>query len=241
MRMLVPNPRVSVPVAVGLSVWIGRRMVVLVMDIMDMAMLVLERFVQVLVVMRLGEVQIDTNPHEKCGADQGKSWRLAEQRQRKGCADKWSRREVGASARRSQVAEAEHKHYQTDAIAEKPDCRGGCNRCRSRQWRAMTERHREIYCAGGQSLDHGNLQRIGRAEPAGEIVVDAPRYAGEDDQHAAQLSRGPAPAPGQESKTAPARIAMAPTNILRSTFSRKTSQAIAIVARPSMLSRSRLA
>ena len=64
MRMLVPNPRVSVPVAVGLSVWIGRRMVVLVMDIMDMAMLVLERFVQVLVVMRLGEVQIDADPHQ---------------------------------------------------------------------------------------------------------------------------------------------------------------------------------
>ena len=149
MRMLVPNPRVSVPVAVGLSVWIGRRMVVLVVHIVDVTMLVLDRLMQVLVVMRLGEVQIDTNPHEKCGADQGKSWRLAEQRQRKGCADKWSRREVGASARRSQVAEAKHKHHQTDAIPDESHRRGGGKRCCSRQWRAMTERHREIHCACG--------------------------------------------------------------------------------------------
>ena len=132
MRMLVPNPGVPVPVAVGLPARVGWRMVVLVMDIVDVSMLVREKLMQVLVVMRLGEVQIDANPHEQCGADQSKSWRLAEQRQRKGCADEWSRREVGASARRSQMAEAEHKQHQTDAIAEKPDHRGGGERCKSR-------------------------------------------------------------------------------------------------------------
>ena len=73
MRMLVPNPQVAVPVAVGLFARIGRLMVVLVMDIVDVAMLVLERLMQVLVVMRLGKVQIDANPHEQCGADQSKS------------------------------------------------------------------------------------------------------------------------------------------------------------------------
>src|SRR6516165_9095421 len=132
MRMLVPNPQVPVPVAVRLSAWIGVSMVVLVMDIVDVAMLVLERLVQVLVVMRLGEVQIDANPHEQCRADQSKSWHLAEQRERKGCADERSRREVGASARRSQVAEAEHKQRQTDAIAEKHEHRGGGERGKAR-------------------------------------------------------------------------------------------------------------
>ena len=62
------------------------------------------------------------------------------------------------------------------------------------------------------------------------------------DDHAGplpQLSCGPVPtAPGQESRTAPARIAIAPKKMRRSTFSRKTTQAIAIVARPSLLSRS---
>lgn len=51
-----------------------------------------------------------------------------------------------------------------------------------------------------------------------------------------QLSRESASAAGQERRIAPARIAIAPAKMRRSTFSRKTSQAIAIVARPSVLS-----
>ena len=69
MRMLVPNPQVPMPVAMGLSARIGRRMIVLVMDIVHVAMLVFERLMRVLVVMRLGEVQIDANPHQQCSAD----------------------------------------------------------------------------------------------------------------------------------------------------------------------------
>ena len=52
-----------------------------------------------------------------------------------------------------------------------------------------------------------------------------------------QLSRGPAAASGQESRSAPARIAIAPKKMRRSTFSRNTTYAIAIVARPSVLSK----
>ena len=111
MRMLVQDPRVKVPVAMGLSARIGRSMVVLMMDIVDVAMLVIERLMRMLVVMRLSKVQIDADPHEQCRADKSKSWRLTIQWQRTGCADEWSRREVGASARRSQVAEAEHKQH----------------------------------------------------------------------------------------------------------------------------------
>ena len=51
-----------------------------------------------------------------------------------------------------------------------------------------------------------------------------------------QLSRESASAAGQERRITPARIAIAPAKMRRSTFSRKTSQAIAIVARPSVLS-----
>ncbi|MBO0736706.1 MAG: hypothetical protein J2P48_09075 [Alphaproteobacteria bacterium] len=55
MRMLVHNPRVPMPVAMGLSSWIGCRMVVLVnMSFRSRCSLQLERLVQVLVVMRLG-------------------------------------------------------------------------------------------------------------------------------------------------------------------------------------------
>ena len=49
--MLVQDPRVPVPVAMGLPARIGRRVVVLVMDIVDVSLLVLERLMQVLLVM----------------------------------------------------------------------------------------------------------------------------------------------------------------------------------------------
>src|SRR3546814_3316997 len=57
-------------------------------------------------------------------------------------------------------------------------------------------------------------------------------------RHAPAIAKIPAPPPfgpppRQDNKSAPPRIAAAPTNSRLSTFSRKTSQAIASVARPS--------
>jgi len=62
MQMLMPNPRVPVPVAMRLSGRIGRCMVVPVMDIVHMAMFMSERLMQVLEVVHLGEVQMDATP-----------------------------------------------------------------------------------------------------------------------------------------------------------------------------------
>jgi len=109
MRMLVQNLRVLVPVAMGLSVRIIRHVIVLVMDVMHVPMLVLERLVKVLVLVRLGKMQIDTNPHKQSSADQRWSWHFAKQRERKDAADKRSRRKIGTCARGSQVAKTEHK------------------------------------------------------------------------------------------------------------------------------------
>jgi len=61
--MLVQDPRVPVPVAMGLSTRIGLRMVVLVMDVVHVAMLMREGLMQVLVIMGLDEVQVDTDAH----------------------------------------------------------------------------------------------------------------------------------------------------------------------------------
>ena len=109
MRMLVQNLRVPVPVAMGLSVRIIRHVIVLVMDVMHVPMLVLERLVKVLVLVRLGKMQIDANPHKQSSADQRWSRHFAKQRERKDGADKRSRRKIGACARGSQVAKPEHK------------------------------------------------------------------------------------------------------------------------------------
>ena len=64
-RMLVQNPRVPVPVAMRLTRRRVRRVFMLVMDVVRVAMFMLERFMQMLVVVRLGEVQIDANAHQQ--------------------------------------------------------------------------------------------------------------------------------------------------------------------------------
>ena len=76
-RMLVQKPRVSVPVAMRLARRRVRRMLMLVMDVMHVAMFMLKRLMQMFMVVRLGEVQIDADAHQQRCADQSKSRRLA--------------------------------------------------------------------------------------------------------------------------------------------------------------------
>jgi len=113
-RMLVQKPRVPVPVAMRLTRRRVRSVFMLVMDVVHVAMFMLERLMQMLVVVRLGEVQINTNAHQQRRAHQSKGRCLAKQRQRKGCTDKGSCREVGASTRGSQVPKTQHKKHQAD-------------------------------------------------------------------------------------------------------------------------------
>jgi hypothetical protein len=99
MRMLVQKPRVPVPVAMRLPGRISRRVLMQVTDIVHVAMLMLEGLMQMLVIVSLGEVQIDADPHQHGGGHQSKGRCLAKQRERKGCADKGSGREVSSSWR----------------------------------------------------------------------------------------------------------------------------------------------
>ena len=63
-RMLVQKPRVPVPVAMRLTRRRVRRVLMFVMDVVHVSMFMLERFMQMLVVVRLGEVEIDADPHQ---------------------------------------------------------------------------------------------------------------------------------------------------------------------------------
>src|SRR5205823_1010020 len=130
-----------------------------------------------------------------------------------------------------------HKEHQAHAVAEKAD--RGCGRkgCDLGQRRAATECQRKVDRTRRQSLDHRNLQRVGRTELARKIVVDTHIMQARTISTLPQLSCGLVlPPSGQESSIAPKRIAIAPRKMRRSTFSRKISQAIAIVASPSVLS-----
>jgi hypothetical protein len=63
---------VPVRVAMRLAGRIARRMLVLVVGVMHVPVLMLDRLMQVLVFMRLGQVQIDTDAHEQRRSDEGK-------------------------------------------------------------------------------------------------------------------------------------------------------------------------
>jgi hypothetical protein len=68
MRMLVQDSRVLMPVTMRLSHRIGQCVLVLVVDVVHVPVLMLEGLMQVLVIMGLGEVQIDADPHQHgCG------------------------------------------------------------------------------------------------------------------------------------------------------------------------------
>ena len=81
-RMLVQHLWMPVPVAMRLARRRVRRVLMLVMEVMNVAMFMLERIMQMPVIVRLGEVQIDANAHQHRRAHQSKGRCLAKQRER---------------------------------------------------------------------------------------------------------------------------------------------------------------
>src|SRR5260370_18751264 len=85
------------------------------------------------------------------------------------------------------MTQAQHKEHEAHAVTEETNCGPGGKRGDTWQRSAASERQRKIDRTGRQALEHRDLQRVGRTELAGKIVVDAPRDAGKDDQHTAPV------------------------------------------------------
>ena len=103
MRVLVHERQVPVTVRVRLARRIARLVRVPVMRVVDMAVLVLERLVRVLVLMPLGEMEVKTDRHQHPGDDERRvtgspSIAIASTR-----ADERRGREIGAGARRAEM------------------------------------------------------------------------------------------------------------------------------------------
>src|SRR5215467_6009869 len=102
MRVLVDETAMLVRMAVRFAVWIGRPMRVPMMLVVNMPVLVKERFVHMLVLVFFGKMQIHARRHEPRSADQGPCDRLAEQRNRDRSANKGSCRKIGSGASRTE-------------------------------------------------------------------------------------------------------------------------------------------
>ena len=83
------------------------------------------------------------------------------------------------------MPKTQHKEHQADPVTKKADPGRDDERYEARQRRTASERQREIDGTARQTFDHRDLQRIGGAKLAGEVVIDTPGDASEDDQYAA--------------------------------------------------------
>src|SRR5438046_1174849 len=109
MRVLVDERQVAMPMRVRLALRVARSMPVLVVRVMGMAVLVLERLVPMLVLMRLGEVEIEADRHQQPGEEQPAGHGLAEQGDRDEGANERRRREIGAGAGGAEMPQTEHE------------------------------------------------------------------------------------------------------------------------------------
>ena len=135
-RMPVHHRRVPVPVAVRLAgrcTWIVSMLVV---GVVAVAVLVLQRFMGVLVLMPLGEMQPEAERHKEARDHEVGRNGLAEQGDGEDRAHERRQREIGAGPRRAEMAQREHEQGEADAIAEEADHRG-----RERQVRAILGIH----------------------------------------------------------------------------------------------------
>src|SRR6516164_2791803 len=185
MRVLVDEKAMLMRMAVRFAVRIGRRMRVPMMRVVDMPVLMKERFVHMLVLVFFGKMQIHTRGHERGSRDQGPCDGLAEQRNRYRGTDKGSGREIRSGAGRTKVAQSQYEEHEANAVTEETDDSGCGKGPLFGKLRAMGKAQRSIADPGSNTLDHGDLDRIGSAELSGQVVIDAPADAGRDDQRTA--------------------------------------------------------
>ncbi len=90
------------------------------MCVVDMDILMLQRLVQVVMLMVLSEVQPQSDRHQDAGYPQLQGGRLAKDDEGQQCADERRQREVGAGTSGARMAQAEHEHHMAYADAEEP-------------------------------------------------------------------------------------------------------------------------
>ncbi len=96
MCMTVDHGSVPMAMAVRFARRKAWRMVMLVMTVVDVAMVMLERFMRMLMAVRFGQVQPESDRHQNSGNDERRGDRFAEHCHGEERADERRGREIGA-------------------------------------------------------------------------------------------------------------------------------------------------
>lgn len=105
-------------VGMGLGAVPMRIMLVLMMLIVGMDVRVSERFVNMFVLVILGQVQPNTHCHTGCCDPERPARRLTVERDRQRASNEGRGREIGASTGGAQISQREDEEHQTESVAE---------------------------------------------------------------------------------------------------------------------------
>lgn len=181
MRMAMNEPRMGVNVNMGFASRIVGPMSVSVVRVVRMRVFVDERFVFVFVLVVFHEMQVEARRHQSCSSQELWRDRLAKDDDRDDRANEGSSREIGPGAGGPELAEGEHEEDEAHAIAEEANDGTSDRKLRDGQGRASKQRQPHIDGTGDKPLRQRDLNRIGRRQLPGQIVVDAPGKARADD------------------------------------------------------------
>lgn len=134
---------------------------VIMMRVVLVKMVVLQFFMGMVMSVPLGQMKPEADRHEHAG-DQ-KLWRdgFMQQQNRQNRADGRCERKISPGSGRAKMAEAQHEHDEADPDAKEPD-NAPCA-CESGRWQGCTKSicEGQIDTTRNQSLDHGDLFRVG--------------------------------------------------------------------------------
>jgi hypothetical protein len=125
MRMAVKQRLVTVLVGMRLFAQPIRLVRVPMVRIVDVHVVVRQRFVQMLVIVPFVQMEPDAESHQGCGDPEQYRDGLPEERYRDRGPDEWGSREIGAGARAAEMAQGDHEQHQAQTIAHESKQQNG--------------------------------------------------------------------------------------------------------------------
>ncbi len=176
MGMGMRRRRMLVPVRVRLGTFVAAvRM--LVMLIMDMPMTVRHILVRVLVGMPLGNYEPRGGNHQhKRDAERGGECFPEGENCNRG-ADEWRGAEMRSGTRAAKMPQREDEQHEADTVTQETDRERAGERRRWREVQPERERQDEIERSCRKPFYYRQHDRIGRRNPAREVVVETPAKA----------------------------------------------------------------
>ena len=155
-RMAVQQRLVMMLVGMRLFAVPARLVRVAMVRVVDVRVIVSERFVQMLVFVPLGQVQPDAERHQGRGRQENGRDGLSEERDRNHGADERCGREVGAGARAAEMPQGDDKQHEAQPVAHETERQDGGDMRRPRQLVAERERQRGVGAPRREAFDRGD-------------------------------------------------------------------------------------